>query len=190
MPSVAGDPAGPLLAPRSDAGRLGRSRSPPRQNVDTIACQRQKGKEITVGSATKSFAKLKEQVDQAAQTVAAAASEDEKAVQAKLDEARKDADARAATCAPGRRRHLTTPPITGTRSGPTGISTSPGAASAWTMQSNQLDVTAAVQDAQWAENDAIDAIDFASAAITEAEYAVLDAVRARQNAEALSGASV
>jgi hypothetical protein len=143
-----------------------------------------------VGSATKSFAKLKEQVDQAAQTVASAASEDEKEVQQKLDDARKDADARAAEL-----RARTQ-------------DASDDAADHWHKiradwdqhiarsrkrvddAMNQIDVNAAVQDAQWAENDAIDAIDFASAAITEAEYAVLDAVRARQNAEALSGASV
>ena len=39
------------------------------------------------------------------------------------------------------------------------------------------------------ESDAMAAINFASAAIDEAEYAVLDAVRARQNTQALVGAS-
>ena len=142
-----------------------------------------------MGSATKSFAKLKEQVDLAAKTVASAASEDEKAVQAKLDEARKDADARAADLRARTQE------------------ASDDAADNWHKirtdwdqhvarsrkrideAKAQLDVSAAVQDMEWAENDAIDAIDFASAAITEAEYAVLDAVRARQNAEALEGAT-
>jgi len=142
-----------------------------------------------VGSATQSFAKLKDQVDQAAKTVASAASEDEKAVQAKLDDARKDADARAAELRAKAQ------------------DASDDAADHWhKIRSDwdqhvarsrkriddakaDLDADAAVRDLQWAENDAIDAIDFASAAITEAEYAVLDAVRARQNAEALTGAT-
>jgi hypothetical protein len=142
-----------------------------------------------VGSATENFAKLKEQVDQAAKAVAAAASEDERAVQAKVDDARKNADGRAAELRAKAQ------------------DASDDAADHWhkirtdwdqhVARSRkrvdealaQLDVSAAVQDMEWAENDAIDAIDFASAAITEAEYAVLDAVRARQNAEALAGAS-
>jgi hypothetical protein len=142
-----------------------------------------------VGSATQKFSKLKDQMDQAAKTVASAASEDERAVQAKLDDARKDADDRAAEL---RARAQ---------------DASDDAADHWhKIRSDwdqhvarsrkrideakaQLDASTAVRDLEWAENDAIDAIDFASAAITEAEYAVLDALRARQNAEALVGAA-
>ena len=38
----------------------------------------------------------------------------------------------------------------------------------------------------WAEADAIDAVDFASAAIEEAEYAVLGAVSARRKADVMA----
>jgi hypothetical protein len=43
-------------------------------------------------------------------------------------------------------------------------------------------------DAEWAEADAIDAVDFASAAIEEAQYAVLDAVLARRRADVMAAA--
>lgn len=140
-------------------------------------------------SPSDSFAKLKEQTDRAAKTVASAASEGEAALQAKLDEARTSADARAAELRAKSQE------------------ASDAAADNWhKIRSDwdqhversrkriddamaQLDATAAVQDAEWAENDAMSAIDFASAAIDEAEVAVLDAVRARQNAQALVGAS-
>ena len=46
----------------------------------------------------------------------------------------------------------------------------------------------AEDDAELAEADAINAVDFASAAIEEAQYAVLDAVRARKNADVLAAA--
>jgi hypothetical protein len=40
--------------------------------------------------------------------------------------------------------------------------------------------------AEWAEDDALDAIDFAGAALDEAEYATLDAVLARMEADELA----
>jgi hypothetical protein len=46
----------------------------------------------------------------------------------------------------------------------------------------------AENDAEWAEADAVDAVEFASSAIEEAQYAVLDAVRARKNADVLAAA--
>ena len=46
----------------------------------------------------------------------------------------------------------------------------------------------AEHDAEWAEADAIDAVNFASAAIEEAEYAVLDAVLARRRADVMAAA--
>jgi hypothetical protein len=142
-----------------------------------------------VSSPSDSFAKLKEQMDQAAKTVVAAGSEDEAAVRAKIDDARATANARAAQLRVKAQE------------------TSDAADDQWSkirsdwqehVKRNRqrlddafadLDATAAVEDAKWAESDAIAAIDFASAAIDEAEYAVLDALRARRNAEALVGAS-
>jgi hypothetical protein len=49
----------------------------------------------------------------------------------------------------------------------------------------ELDVARAADDAYAAENDALDAIDFASSAVAEAEYAVLAALRSEKHAEEL-----
>lgn len=46
----------------------------------------------------------------------------------------------------------------------------------------------AEEDAQWAEADAVDAVEFASVAIEEAQYAVLDAVLARRDADVMAAA--
>ena len=51
-----------------------------------------------------------------------------------------------------------------------------------------FDVKIAEHDAEWTEADAIDAVDFASAAIEEAQYAVLDAVLARRKADVMATA--
>ena len=56
---------------------------------------------------------------------------------------------------------------------------------------DKVDSKFAEIDAEWAEADAIDAIDgvnFASAAIEEAQYAVLDAVLARRKADVMATA--
>ena len=50
----------------------------------------------------------------------------------------------------------------------------------------ELDVDMAERRAEWAEDDALDAIDFAAAAVDEAEYATLDAVLARKEADELA----
>jgi hypothetical protein len=50
-----------------------------------------------------------------------------------------------------------------------------------------MDANDAEDDAALTEIDAEDAIDFAESAILEAEYAVLNAVRARKKANALAG---
>jgi hypothetical protein len=50
------------------------------------------------------------------------------------------------------------------------------------------DAKVAERDAEWAEADAVDAIYYASAAIEEAQYAVLDAVLARKNADVTAAA--
>jgi hypothetical protein len=52
-----------------------------------------------------------------------------------------------------------------------------------------IDANDAKDAAEWAEADAEDAINFAASAITEAEYALLDAVRARKRADALAGSA-
>jgi hypothetical protein len=47
----------------------------------------------------------------------------------------------------------------------------------------------AERDAEWAEADAYDAVQFAQAAAEEAEYAVLDAVLARRDADVMAAAT-
>jgi hypothetical protein len=51
------------------------------------------------------------------------------------------------------------------------------------------DIGSAKRHAQWAEADALDAVDFAEAAVVEAEYAVLDAAAARKNADDLAASA-
>jgi hypothetical protein len=53
----------------------------------------------------------------------------------------------------------------------------------------ELDIEDAKRGADWAEADALDAIDFAEAAVVEAEYAVLDAAVARTNADDLAASA-
>ena len=47
----------------------------------------------------------------------------------------------------------------------------------------------AERDAEWAEADDNDAVRFAEAAVEEAEYAVLDAVLARRDADVMAAAT-
>ncbi len=54
---------------------------------------------------------------------------------------------------------------------------------------DELDVKAAGQDAEGAEDDAIDALDFAEWAAEQAEVAVLDAINARAWADERAAAS-
>jgi hypothetical protein len=51
------------------------------------------------------------------------------------------------------------------------------------------DLASAQRDADWAESDAVNAVDFALAAAEEAEYAVLDAALARANADAMASSA-
>jgi hypothetical protein len=51
------------------------------------------------------------------------------------------------------------------------------------------DIDSARRGAEWAEADALDAVDFAEAAVVEAEYAVLDAAIARKNADELAASA-
>ena len=51
------------------------------------------------------------------------------------------------------------------------------------------DIHSAKRNAEWAEADALDAVDFAEAAAVEAEYAVLDAAVARKHADELAASA-
>jgi hypothetical protein len=138
-------------------------------------------------SVSEKFAKLKDQVDQAEDNVKAAAAQNKADLEAKVNDARKSADDRAAVLRAKTQE------------------TSDDAKAHWSeVQSDwdrhiqrirqhidekkaEHDVKAAERDADWAEADALDAIDFASAAIQEAWDAVLDAALARMEADALVG---
>jgi DNA repair exonuclease SbcCD ATPase subunit len=131
-------------------------------------------------SVTDNFAKLKEQVEKADRTVKAAAEQNQAEIQAKVNEARRDADERAAELR-----------AKGDEAGKEGESH-------WReMQADlgrhiervrqrmdakgaEVDAKEAGRDADWAEADAEDAIAFAMSAIVEAEYATLDAMLARE----------
>jgi hypothetical protein len=145
-------------------------------------------------SVTDKFAKLKEQVEEADRTVKAAAEQNQAEIQSKVDEARRDADDRAA--------ELRAKTENADREGK-----SREGESQWRgmqadlnrhiervrerMDAKEAAVSADVadRDADWAEADAKDAIDFALSAIVEAEYATLDAMLARKNAAQLAASS-
>jgi hypothetical protein len=148
-------------------------------------------------SMTDNFAKLKEQVEEADRTVKAAAEQNQEEIQSKVDEARRDADERAA--------ELRAKTENADRE-EEGKSDREGESQWREMQADlnrhiervrermdakkaAVDVNVADRDADWAEADAKDAIDFALSAIVEAEYATLDAMLARENAAQLAASS-
>jgi hypothetical protein len=148
-------------------------------------------------SMTDNFAKLKEQVEEADRTVKAAAEQNQEEIQSKVDEARRDADERAA--------ELRAKTENADRE-EEGKSDREGESQWREMQADlnrhiervrermdakkaAVDVNVADRDADWAEADAKDAIDFALSAIVEAEYATLDAMLARKNAAQLAASS-
>jgi DNA repair exonuclease SbcCD ATPase subunit len=135
------------------------------------------------------FTKLKAQVDQANQNVRAAAAQDREALKAKLAEARKSSD------------DLSSELLTKAREATGEVEHSWNEVkSNWDQhvkrtrdridaRQAELDAGIAAREAQWAEVDARDAIDFATAAIYEAEYAVLDAMQMRAEADRLAVAT-
>jgi len=134
-------------------------------------------------SVTDSFANLVEQVDEANSKIKAAAEQGQAEIQAKVHEARRDADNHIAEL--------------GTKSS----DATSAAESDWRQmqadwkrhvgQTRQkvdaakaaVDADSAVRHAESAESDAFDAIAFAKSAILEAEGATLDAMQAIKNAE-------
>ena len=134
------------------------------------------------------FTKLREKVDKADQSIRAAAAKDEAELKAMVDDARKKADERAAVL----RAKSDEVSDTAERQWQE-------VQSDWDEhvkrirkrmddKKDELDAKVAEHDAEWAEADAIDAVNFASAAIEEAEYAVLDAVLARRKADVMAAA--
>jgi hypothetical protein len=128
-----------------------------------------------------SFDRLSEKIDKAKSAISVAASQSEAELKASVDEARKDADDRAAEL---------------------GVQTRAAADKAGThwdqIQADwekhrqsvrqRIDEVKAEEDlhdtelrAEWAEADAADAVEFASTAIDEATYAMLDAIKANRD---------
>src|ERR1700722_1259374 len=140
-------------------------------------------------AASDRFTKLGEQLDQAQSNVEAGAAEDRAKLKARVDAARNSADDRAAQMRAKAQK------------------TSEQADGQWhEIQSNwdahiqrvrqriedrkaERDVKHAEREADRAEADALDAVDFAAAAIEEPEHAVLPAARARADANALVAVS-
>ena len=134
------------------------------------------------------FAKLKGEVEEAQRAIIEAAAQDQDGIDAKVNEVRRSADARAA--------ELRDKPQQADRP----ESHWQQVRSDWArhIQSTRahldakkaaIDADDAEDDAIWAEIDAEDAISFAESAITEAEYAVLNAVKSRKKANALAGSA-
>ena len=132
-----------------------------------------------------SFDRLSQKIDEAKRTIRAAASASETELKAKVDEARKNADEHAAELSASE------------------AATADKAEANWQkIQSDwdqhrqtvrkRIDEAKAAENlneaelrAEWAEDDARDAVDFASNAIDEATYAMLDAIAARKDVSVL-----
>ena len=134
------------------------------------------------------FTKLKDKVDSADRDIREAAARDTAELKAMVDQARRKADARAAELQ--------------AKAGETADQAERQwneVQGDWDRHIKRIrgrieakkaahDVDVAERDAEWAELDALDAIDFAYAAVEEAEYAVLDAVLARKDADVMAAA--
>ena len=134
------------------------------------------------------FAKLKGEVEEAQRAIIEAAEQDQADVDAKVNEVRRSADARAA--------ELSDKPQQADRPD----SHWQQVRSDWNQHVQRtraqidakkaaIDASDAEDDAAWTEIDAEDAINFAESAIMEAEYPVLNAVRAKKKANALAGSA-
>jgi hypothetical protein len=133
-----------------------------------------------------SFAKLAEKIDEGKRIIRAAASESEAELKAKVEEARKNADDRAAELSA--KTHAT---------GDQSKAHWQQIQSDWDQHRQNIrerideakgaqDLQAAELRAEWSEADARDAVTFASNAIDEAQYAVLDAILTRKDATILA----
>ena len=136
-------------------------------------------------SVSDKFGELKERIEKADREIQAAAAENQAELKGAIDKARKNADERAAALR--------------TKSKSTSDKTNRlwlDAQNDWNEHVKRirarmdatkadLNIAMAAQDAYDDETDAVDAIDFASSAVAEAEYAVLNALRSEKRAEAL-----
>lgn len=135
------------------------------------------------------FTALKEQAEDADRSITAAVAQSDAELKAMVDEARKNADDRAAQLRA----------TSGETAGETD-SQWEKVKSDWDEHIRRVradldakkaahDADVAESDAGWAEADAVDALAFASSAIDEARYAVLEAVWARRKANVMAAAT-
>ena len=137
-------------------------------------------------SVTDNFAKLKEQVEKADRSVKAAAEQNQAEIQAKVDEARRDADERAAELR-AKSKEAAGEGESNWREMQADLGRHiERVRQRMDAKSAEVDAKVADRDANWAEADAKDAIAFALSAIVEAEYATLDAMLSRENAATLA----
>jgi hypothetical protein len=139
-------------------------------------------------SVLESFDQLKDQVVKADGEIMAVAEKDEPAIQAKVDDARQQADRQAGEL------KATTSAGNGAQGHWQEIQTD------WQRHRERMrgrladakagyDLGVVEDEAESAETDALDAIAFAASAVLEAQYATLDAVLARRRATAEAAAS-
>ena len=140
-------------------------------------------------AASDDFTKLKEQVEEADRSIKAAVAQQDAELKTMVDDARKNADDRAAQL-----RAKTTEAADQAQGQWNQVQTD------WDKhvkrirervdaRKAEMDAGMAEDDAQWAEADAYDAVTFAESANEEAKYAVLDAVMARRRADAMAAAT-
>ena len=134
------------------------------------------------------FAKLKGEVEEAQRTIIEAAEQDQADVDAKVDEARRSADVRAAELR-DKPQQADRPESHWQQVRSDWNQHVQGTRAHIDSKKAEVDANGAREDAEWAEVDAEDAISFAESAITEAEYAVLEAIRMRKKANALAGSA-
>ena len=137
-------------------------------------------------SVTESFAKLKEEIDNADREIKAAAEQDRGDIQARRSTMR---DGWPTSVRPSFGRRPATQPrrptATGTRWGPRRDRHIKRVRQHIDATKTAVDRDVAVHDADAAYSDANDAIDFARSAVGEAEYAVLEALQAEKHARQL-----
>jgi len=136
-------------------------------------------------SVSDKFGELKERIEKADREIQAAAAENQAELKGAVDKARKSADDRAAELRAKSKD-------TADKTNRLWLDTQ----NDWNehvkrirarmdAKKAELNVAMAAEDAYDDETDAIDAIDFASSAVAEAEYAVLNALRSEKRVEAL-----
>ena len=132
-----------------------------------------------------SFDRLSKKIEEAKRSIQAAASESEAEIKTKVEEARKQADDSAAELANKTRAGADESGAHWQKIQSDWDRHRQGVRRRIDQAKATLDLEDAEERAEWAEGDAVDAVDFASNAIDEATFAMLDAIQARKDVKAL-----